>query len=283
MGIGFVVYCLVVAFFLGAALASFTDCLAYRLLAGESVLRGRSHCDNCGHTLGAADLVPVLSYLFLRGKCRYCGTRVPPESFFCELLSGLVFAALLYRFGLSFLTLRYMLFTMVLLGLSIVDMKSYTIPDRFILVAIGIFLVTVPLVSLSANGYAFSISGQTFAPDNMPLLLQRGCRKLLPELLTGLAGGFLLGGGILLLTLLFDKLTGKEGMGGGDIKLYFAAGLFVKPGCCLLLLLLSCILGLIFTVLLRKRKIPFGPSIAAAVVITLFVGPEIMQWYLGLL
>lgn len=284
MEMGFRIYCLLLAFFLGAAFGSFTDCLAYRLLSGESVWKGRSHCDHCGHTLGMADLVPVFSYLFLRGKCRYCGTRVPPESFFCELLSGLLFAACLYRFGFSFLTLRYMAFAMILLGLSLVDLKSYTIPDRFILAGVLAWLLTAPLITCfgasDAGMLAFS-SRPAYLPE-LPAMFQRCGQSLGAELLCSLLGALLFGGGMLLLTLLFDHFTGKEGMGGGDIKLFFVCGLYVKPGCILLLLLLSCFLGLMLTALLRKKRIPFGPSIAAAAMLTVFWGPELMQFYIGL-
>ncbi len=282
MELGFRIYCLLLAFFFGAAFGSFTDCLAYRLLSGESVWRGRSHCDHCGHTLGIVDLVPVFSYLFLRGKCRHCGTRVPPESFFCELLCGLLFAAYLYRFGFSFLTLRYMAFAVILLGLSLVDLKSYTIPDRFILAGVLVWLVTVPLITCLGHSdipmLAFS-ARPAYLPT-LPAMLQRFGQGPGEELLYSLLGAVLFGGGMLLLTLLFDHLTGKEGMGGGDIKLFFVCGLYVKPGCILLLLLLSCFLGLLFTALLKKKRIPFGPSIAAAAVFTTFLGPELMQAYL---
>lgn len=289
MELGFRIYCLLLAFFLGAAFGSFTDCLAYRLMSGESIWKGHSHCDHCGHTLGALDLIPVFSYSFLRGKCRYCGTRVPPESFFCELLCGFLFAACLYRFGLSFLTLRYMSFFVILLGLSLVDLKSYTIPDRFILAEILCWLFTVPLVTLFETGSATDTENAVFAFSGLPVYLsglpaafQRCGLTWGSELLYSLLGAFLFGGGMLVLTLLFDHMTGKEGMGGGDIKLFFVCGLYVKPGCILLLLLFSCFLGLMLTALMKKKRIPFGPSIAAAAVLTVFFGPELMQAYLRL-
>ena len=289
MELGFRIYCLLLAFFFGAAFGSFMDCLAYRLLSGESIWRGRSHCDHCGHTLGAPDLIPVFSYLLLRGKCRYCGTRVPPESFFCELLCGFLFAAYLHRFGLSFLTLRYLGFTVILLGLSLVDLKSYTIPDRFILAGILCWLFTVPLITLFGTGTmertgdpVLAFSGLPAYLYGLPAAFQRCGLTLGGELLYSLLGALLFGGGMLGLTLLFDRITGKEGMGGGDIKLFFVCGLYVKPGCILLLLLFSCFLGLMLTALLKKKRIPFGPSIAAAAVLTTFFGPELMQAYLRL-
>ena len=83
------IYILMITFILGCALGSFTDCLAGRMLNGTSVLKGRSHCDACGHVLGVLDLVPLFSRLCLRGRCRYCGAKIPAEAFWTELVSGI--------------------------------------------------------------------------------------------------------------------------------------------------------------------------------------------------
>ena len=82
------IYILTITFILGCALGSFTDCLAGRMLAGASILKGRSHCDACGHVLGVPDLVPLFSWLCLRGRCRYCGAKIPAESFWAETCFG---------------------------------------------------------------------------------------------------------------------------------------------------------------------------------------------------
>ena len=87
------IYILTITFILGCALGSFTDCLAGRMLAGASILKGRSHCDACGHVLGVPDLVPLFSWLCLRGRCRYCGAKIPAESFWAELVSVRCFGA----------------------------------------------------------------------------------------------------------------------------------------------------------------------------------------------
>lgn len=79
------IYILMITFILGCALGSFTDCLAGRMLNGTSVLKGRSHCDACGHVLGVLDLVPLFSRLCLRGRCRYCGAKIPAVAFWTEL------------------------------------------------------------------------------------------------------------------------------------------------------------------------------------------------------
>ena len=101
-----------ITFILGCALGSFTDCLAGRMLNGTSVLKGRSHCDACGHVLGVLDLVPLFSRLCLRGRCRYCGAKIPAEAFWTELVSGIACCLIMYRYDVSVLALRGILLWM---------------------------------------------------------------------------------------------------------------------------------------------------------------------------
>lgn len=196
---GLTAYILCITFLLGCCLGSFADCLAMRLLSGESALAGRSHCDSCGHVLSAPDLVPLFSWLFLKGRCRYCGAKVPAECFFTELLAGIGCCLIVYRFDLSVMSLRGVLLGLILLTMALTDLHGWIIPDRLQIAGCLVFLVT-----------AF----------------------LLPEpvsrILYGLLFGTVLGGGMLLLSLLFDRLTGKESLGGGDIKLFFMTGLYLN-------------------------------------------------------
>lgn len=254
----YTLYLSTLAFFLGAAFGSFLDCMAVRAVRGETVLRGRSHCGCCGHVLGAPELVPVLSYLFLRGRCRHCGKRISAESLYCELALGVVYLLLYLRFGQSVLTLRYMALCAVLLELSLIDLKSYTIPDAAILTGLAIWFCTLPFTS-GAPGI---------------------CPTLPEELLYSLLGGFGLFLSLLLLSLLFDHLSGRESLGGGDLKLFFLLGLYLKPAVGLFALILSCLLGLAMAGLLRTRRIPFGPAISLAFVLSLLFGQEFVGWYL---
>ena len=100
------VYCCAVAALLGACTGSFLACLAWRTVHGESVLRGRSHCDVCGHVLGVRDLVPVFSYLLSGGKCRYCGAKLSARHVWGELISAAVFVSLLLQNDISLQTLE---------------------------------------------------------------------------------------------------------------------------------------------------------------------------------
>ena len=101
------IYYFILAFVLGACIGSFVNCAADRYVAKESVLRGRSHCPACGHVLGFFELVPIFSYLFLGGKCRHCGAKIPMRCFGVELLGGTVYASIAYFSGLSFEALEY--------------------------------------------------------------------------------------------------------------------------------------------------------------------------------
>lgn len=100
------VYSCFIAALLGACMGSFLNCAAWRIVHGESVLRGRSHCDVCGHVLAPRDLVPVFSYVFSRGRCRYCGAKLSPRHAVGEAVAALVFVSLLLRYDISLRTLE---------------------------------------------------------------------------------------------------------------------------------------------------------------------------------
>lgn len=251
-------YCTVLAAVLGAVFGSFLNCMAWRIAHHESVITGRSHCPVCGHVLGPGDLVPVFSWIFLKGKCRYCGAPVSVRYLLTEVFSAAGFVLILFRFDVSWTLLRYLVLFCILLPLSLVDLEIFEIPDRFI--AAGILWWAVTLLPAAESGTSFG-----------------------RQLLTGLTGGALVGGGMLLLTLLFDRATGKESMGGGDIKLFFMTGLYLGPAGALLGLILSCVLGLVFAAASRRRKIPFGPAISLSAMLVLLWGRPVIEWYMGFL
>ena len=251
---GFTLYITILAAVTGAAGGSFVNCLSWRLVRGQKVSKGRSCCPSCGHVLGVLDLVPVVSWFALRGRCRYCGAKVPAECFFTELLAGIGCCIVVYRFDLSVMSLRGILLGLILLTMALTDLHGWIIPDRLQIAGCLVFLVT-----------AF------FLPEPMSHILR------------GLLFGTVLGGGMLLLSLLFDRLTGKESLGGGDIKLFFMTGLYLNSAWELLFyLILSCLLGLGFAALRRSQRLPFGPSIAAACFIMTLYGNVITRWYTGL-
>lgn len=137
------VYCCAVAALLGACTGSFLACLAWRTVHGESVLRGRSHCDVCGHVLGVRDLVPVFSYLLSGGKCRYCGAKLSARHVWGELISAAVFVSLLLQYDISLQTLEAWLLACVLLACTFADLEGYIIPDRFVAAGVVLFIATL--------------------------------------------------------------------------------------------------------------------------------------------
>jgi len=140
-------YCAIMSFVLGSVFGSFINCFAWRITHHESILKGRSHCAVCGHTLAALDLVPIFSWLFLRGKCRYCGEKISPRYMLTELALGAAFLLCFLRFGLSWETLRLMALSVALLGLSLVDLEIQEIPDGFILYGIALWALMLPLMA----------------------------------------------------------------------------------------------------------------------------------------
>ena len=253
----FTVYCCFVAALLGACMGSFLNCMAWRVVHGESVLRGRSHCDVCGHVLTAGDLIPVVSYLVHRGRCRWCGAKLSARHVWGEAAAAVTFTALLLRYDISLQMLEALLLACVLLACAFADLEGYIIPDRFIAVGVVLFIVTL-----------------FFVPDP-------GKRAL-----DGLIGGVAVGGGVLLLALLMEKLLRRDAMGGGDIKLLFLTGLFLGWQKNLLCLLLACVVGILWGLVRAKRGqqgLPWGPGIALAAWCAALFGQNLIDWYLSLL
>lgn len=195
-----------------------------------------------------------------------------------------VFAGFFVRYGLSVQALGYALLACLLCGLAVVDIKTFTIPNGFILAGIALWLISVWFISAPAQGIGV---GSLFAA-------QYG-QSFVSVMLDGLLGAFVVSAGMLLFSLLFDKVTGRASLGGGDVKLFFMVGLFLGLCGSLFNLMLSCFVGLGFSVLwarvrplshtkkqearLTEKAFPFGPAIAVSTIITLLIGFDIMTWY----
>lgn len=263
-------YSIVVVTVFGLAMGSFLNCLAWRMMHGESVLHGRSHCTTCGHALAARDLVPVLSWVLSRGRCRYCGERVSARYPATELLCAVLYVGILLTHGLTLETVELVAFVSVLLVLSLTDLDDYLIPNVTIIVAILIRLVYLLVLGLVTN------------------------QPLLPLLGGSVLNCLAVGVPILVLSLVMDRVLGKESMGGGDVKLLFVAGMYFGWQQCLFLLVLACVLGIVMGMLGARahaktdesdsstRLIPFGPAIALSCWVTMLVGSDVVSWYLGL-
>ncbi|MEY8354662.1 prepilin peptidase [Lachnospiraceae bacterium 54-53] len=258
-----ITYTLFLTALLGASSGSFAACMAARIVSGEDFLRGRSHCDRCGHVLTGRDLIPIVSWFLLKGKCRWCGERVSVRCPITEILCAAAFAGLVLRYDISLQTLQYLILTVLLLTAALVDYDSGVIPNGLLLAMIVDWLAFTPFL----NGGGF-----------------------VQNLAYGLAGGLIASVPLLLLSLLMDLVLKKESMGGGDIKLFFAAGLFFSWRGVLFLIILSCILGIVFALATRKttgneenpKAFPFGPAIAAGVYVSLLAAEPLMDMYFNL-
>jgi len=252
-------YVLLLSFISGSIAGSFIPCMAGRISEKKDWIKGHSVCDHCGHQLGAGDLVPILSWLIHKGKCKYCGEKVPVKYTLIEIAMGVMFALIaLHHQVLTPLILRDWIFVSILLGLSLVDLETFEIPDGFIIAGIANWLVFLLL-----SGFLYK-------------------KNMVEMLKSDLIGGIGIAGGMLLMSIIMDKIIKKESLGGGDIKLFFVTGLYLGLLNGFLALMMSCVIGLLFVAIRKSDKIPYGPSIAIATVICMFIGDPIVSWYLSL-
>ncbi len=245
----------VLVFVYGVLVGSFTNVLIYRIERGIGVAKGRSFCPNCGYTLAWYDLVPVLSYIFLLGRCRKCKTSISIRYPLVEMLSGVAYFIVFIRYGLTLTTLCYCIATTCLIALSFIDADEMYIPDTF------------PLV-IGAMGVIMA-----FDPTSELVWWER-------------ALGFISVSGIFFLIAL---LSGGRAMGGGDIKLMAGAGICLGYQMCLLSLFIGALIGTIYYLglkIFKGRKMsgvaPFGPLLAAGIYISAIWGEGILAWYLGM-
>jgi leader peptidase (prepilin peptidase)/N-methyltransferase len=223
-----------------------------------TVVRPRSTCPACGHRITALENIPVVSWLALRGRCSACRTRISVRYPAVELATGLLSAWVGWRFGFSAATLGGLLFTWVLIAGALIDFDTQLLPDS----------LTLPLVWA---GLLFNLFGAF---------------TTLESALIGAVAGYL---SLWSVYWAFKLVTGKEGMGFGDFKLLAAIGAFLGwqmlPAVILLSSLVGALVGLVLIALANRGRnvpMPFGPYLAAAGLLALFLGPDLNRLYLGL-
>lgn len=244
------------AFVIGAVIGSFLNVCIHRLPAGESVVYPPSHCPGCGVRIRSRDNIPLLSYVLLRGRCRSCGAAISLRYPVVEALSGALLVLLLYRFGLSPALGVYAAFVAALVVVSFIDLDHQIIPDVISLPGIVVGLVA------SALGQG-------------------------PPLLDSLLGALVGGGMLYAVAVGYHAFTGREGMGGGDIKLLAMIGAFLGWRGVLLSLIIGSFTGAVVgisLILVRRTDsrvpIPFGPFLALGAVCSLAFGDRLIAWYL---
>jgi leader peptidase (prepilin peptidase)/N-methyltransferase len=217
----------------------------------------RSACPNCGHQISAIENIPVISYLFLRGKCKQCSTRISIRYPLVELLTGILFASISWKLGATGLTLMSWIFILALVALTFIDIDTQLLPDD----------ITLPLVWLG-----------------LLVNVNHGFCDLQTAVIGAVTGYLALWS----VYWLFKLVTGKEGMGYGDFKLLAAIGAWFGWQLLPAVILLSSIAGTIVGVSLivfakqgRDVPIPFGPYLAMGGIAALFWGAQLSQIYLG--
>jgi prepilin signal peptidase PulO-like enzyme (type II secretory pathway) len=253
------------AFFLGTAIGSFLNVVAIRLPKRRKFLQlqQRSKCPKCRHVLHTPDLVPIVSYLFLRGRCRYCRKPISPQYVLLELITGATFALLVWQYGVSGTTLVGLVGASFLIALGTIDARLKIVPDALSLPAIAsVFLVQVLVISqFGAHGFSSAMF-----------------RSL---------GGLLLGAAIGALWFWLQWLVSRgKWVGTGDIRLGALLGVFLGMPHTLLALFLAYITGSLWAgVLLARHKvrfggsIPFGAFLAFAAIVIFIFGPAVVSWY----
>ena len=216
----------------------------------------RSHCPACKHQVKAIENIPIISYLFLRGKCSGCGIKISPQYPLVELFTALLTIAVVWRFGFSWQALGGVILTWYLIAMSGIDIKTQLLPDN----------MTLPLLWL---GIIFNLNN-TYTDLNSSVL--------------GAIFGYL---ALWLVFHLFKLVTGKEGMGYGDFKLLAALGAWLGWQSLPLIILLSSLVGAIIGITMivtklieRSNPIPFGPYLAIAGWIALLFGNQLTEFYL---
>lgn len=247
-----------ITFVSGAILGSFLNVCIHRVPAGRSVVYPPSHCPGCGTRIRSRDNVPLLSYALLRGRCRACGGSISARYPLVEALTGVLLVVVLYRFGLSPAFGIGSAFVAALVVVTFIDLDHQIIPD----------IISLPGIVV---GLVVSALGQG------------------PPLLDSVLG-VLIGGGILYAVAVgYHSLTGREGMGGGDIKLLAMIGAFLGWRGVLVTLILGSFTGaFVGTALILGRRtdarvpIPFGPFLALGALCALLFGDRLIAWYLNL-
>lgn len=245
---------------IGLAVGSFLNVVIFRMEDLQSILYGRSHCINCKKTLAWFDLIPLVSFALLRGKCRYCGKEISWQYPLVEAGTGFLFLFIFLAIGLSWAMIFYLVIISFLIVISVYDAKTQTVPE---------ILVWIALVLSALGGWYFGGFG-----------------------IARMLWGGLIAGGFLAVLVLISK---EKWMGSGDIKIGLILGLLAGFPSAIFALFSAFIMGSIFGVFYiiknnkkiddksLKHALPFAPFLAAGTVIGITYGEKIAGWYLSLI
>jgi leader peptidase (prepilin peptidase) / N-methyltransferase len=293
-------------FVLGLAFGSFLNVCVYRLPLGISVVTPRSACPGCKEPIALYDNIPILSWLILGGRCRHCKARISPRYLMIELLTGLLFLACYWFFGLTLSTLKYCVFAFLTLGLIFTDAETKLLPDKLTLpgLALGvIFSLLVPVNDLASQFLPGMVSLPFSGDISMRVL------SLVDSLLGAVVGAsFIYGAGAIYL-----RFRGMEGMGFGDVKLMAMVGAFLGMKLTMFTIFTASVAGSLFglttvfavwlrrthrfmkrlanaeaarrrgwqsaQMVLRYYQMPFGVFLGSMALFAFFFGNQFLRWY----
>lgn len=241
-----------IIFLYGIVIGSFLNVCIYRIPKKENIVTKRSHCMGCGHQLQWYELVPLFSYLFLHGRCKNCKQKISVQYPLVEAVNGILYVIIFMCNGINVDSLLYCLLTSALLVLSIIDFSTYEIP-----LGINIYILTLGLVRCAYDYSNF-------------------CSHVI---------GFFTVSVFLYLIIIVTK---GRGIGGGDMKLMAASGLFLGWKLVILSFLLGCILGAVIHIIRMKvskcdHVLAMGPYLSMGIFLSMLFGNQMINWYLSLL
>jgi leader peptidase (prepilin peptidase)/N-methyltransferase len=250
----------------GLLIGSFLNVCIFRIPRDISVVSPRSFCPECGKQIAWYDNIPLLSYLFLRGRCRSCGQAIGMQYPLVELTTAVVFALTIAKYGWNLIALKWAVFEAILIVLFWTDLEERTLPDEFTLGGVAAGVLFAMFIYLPAG------LAEIFLPAAKPVWR---------SLINAAGGAVFLAGPMWLLALVYARVRGREGLGFGDIKLLVLLGVFLGLGEGLLALLIGAVagslIGIVYIWLARKRaatyELPFGTFLCAgAATVVLLLG-----------
>ena len=244
---------IVIIFILGLIIGSFLNVCIYRIPREESIVYPSSHCTECGNRIKSYDLIPLISYIFLKGRCRYCREKISIRYPIIELISGINFSIIYLVYGLGFNFIKYSIFICFLLVIGIID---YDTTDVYFKTTLSGTLVAIIFIFIEKYLYKVNISTYFY--------------------------GAVVASGFIMLIILFTN-----GMGWGDVEICGMCGLFLGLKLTIVMMMLSFIIGSIISLILialkkktKKDYIPFGPFITIASALAIFLGDKMIQKYM---
>ena len=245
-------------FIIGAAFGSFYNVLGLRVVNHESIIKPRSHCDRCGHILKWYEMIPIISFTILKGKCRNCKSKLSWLYLFSEFFCGVLFAISYYSFGFSYNLPIALIASSLLIIVTVSDLTYMIIPDRFIVIS-SLLILIIKLIGFGAKVFLYSLLSGLISFSVMFCIMKFG-------------------------SFLFKK----EAMGGADVKLMFTVGICVEPLLSLIVIIVASIVALPISLILLVREkehaIPFGPFILIGLLIVFFTklnSTSIIEFLLG--